>query len=181
MSEDKGGDTGAFDEERNGGRYLLGAMAAAAVILLALHGTQTVDGSVVSGNQDVGWWAEPGLSPFVFLIITLVASVAAFLVAKRETINWSQTAADYGRVAVLSACMIGTVFLLKIIGFALSILVFAGVVAFIAGFRGARLVGIAVAASVAMVLIFRVGFSVWFPRPELFKLIDLPFWLQGVL
>ena len=101
--------------------------------------------------------------------------------ARREPLNWNAVGGDYGRVALLSGCMIGTVFLLKIIGFALSILVFAGVVAFIAGFRGGRLAAITVAASVSMVLIFRVGFSVWFPRPELFKLIDLPFWLQGVL
>ena len=156
-------------------------MAAAAVILLALHGTQTVDGSKVSGNLEVGWWAEPGLSPAVFLILTFLASVTGFLVTKRETIDWGAIARDYGRVAIVSACMIATVFLLKIIGFALSMLVFAGTVAFIAGFRGWRLVAVALAASVSMVLIFRVGFSVWFPRPELFKLIDLPFWLQGVL
>lgn len=181
MSEDKGQVESPFKEERHGGKYLLGGMAAAAVILLALHGTQTVDGSKVSGDQEVGWWAEPGLSPAVFLILTALASVMGFFVAKREAIDWGEVAGEYGRVAILSGCMIGTVFLLKIIGFALSIFVFAGVVALIAGFRGGRLVAIAFAASASMVLIFRVGFSVWFPRPELFKLIDLPFWLQGVL
>ena len=156
-------------------------MTAAAVILLALHGRQTVDGSTVSGNLNVGWWAEPGLSPAVFLVLMIIASAAAFLVAKREAIDWGAIARDYGRVAIVSACMIATVFLLKIIGFALSMLFFAGVVAFIAGFRGARLVVIAFAAIIAMVLIFRVGFSVWFPRAELFKVIELPFWLQAVL
>ncbi len=181
MSEDKKQAESSFGEERHGGRYLLGGMAAAAALLLALHGNQTVDGAKVSGNLDVGWWAEPGLSPAVFLVLTVLASLAAIFAAKRETIDWKSVGGDYSRVALLSGCMIGTVFLLKIIGFALSILVFAGVVAPIAGFRGGRLVGIAFAASVSMVLIFRVGFSVWFPRPELFKLIDLPFWLQGVL
>ncbi len=181
MSEDKEQAEPSFEEERHGGKYLLGGMAVAAVILLALHGTQTVDGVTVSGNADVGWWAEPGLSPAVFLVLTLLASLAAFFAAKRETLVWKVVGGKYSRVALLSGCMIGTVFLLKIIGFALSILVFAGVAAFIAGFRGGRLAAIAIAASVSMVLIFRVGFSVWFPRPELFKLIDLPFWLQGVL
>ena len=181
MSEDKEQAESPFEEDRHGGKYLLGGMAAAAAILLALHGSQTVDGVTVSGTADVGWWAEPGLSPAVFLVLTILASLAAFFAAKREMINWKEVGGDYGRVALLSGCMIGTVFLLKIIGFALSILVFAGVVAFIAGFRGWRLIAIAFAASISMVLIFRVGFSVWFPRPELFKLIDLPFWLQGVL
>jgi len=170
-----------FEEDRHGGKVLLGGMAAAAALLLALHGQQTVDGATVSGDADVGWWAEPGLSPAVFLVLTVLASLTAFFVAKRETFDWQDVGSEYGRVALLSGCMIGTVFLLKIIGFALSILVFAGVAAFIAGFRGGRLVAIAFAASLSMVLIFRVGFSVWFPRPELFKLIDLPFWLQGVL
>jgi len=181
MSEDNGQVEPPFEEERHGGKYLLGGMAAAAVILLTLHGSQTVDGSKVSGNLEVGWWAEPGLSPAVFLVLTVLASVAGFFAATRETIDWDEVAGEYGRVAILSGCMIATVFLLKIIGFALSILVFAAVVAFIAGFRGVRLVVIAFAASASMVLIFRVGFSVWFPRPELFKLIDMPFWLQGVL
>lgn len=170
-----------FKEDQHGGKCLLGGMAVLSVILLALHGSQTVPGSEVSGRLEVGWWAEPGLSPAVFLVITVIASVATFFVAKRESIDWGQATSEYGRVAIVSACMIATVFLLKIIGFALSILVFAGVIAFIAGFRGGRLVAIALAACAAMVLIFRVGFSVWFPRPELFKLIDLPFSLQGVL
>lgn len=181
MSEDQQQAAMPFQEERHGGKYLLGGMVVLAAILLALHGTQTVDGSKVSGNLDVGWWAEPGMSPAVFLVLTILASLAGFFRTKRNKIDWKQTARDYGRVAIVSACMIATVFLLKIIGFALSILVFAGTVAFISGFRGWRLSAIALAASVSMVLIFRVGFSVWFPRPELFKLIDMPFWMQGVL
>jgi len=32
-----------------------------------------------------------------------------------------------------------------------------------------------------MVLIFRVGFAIWFPRPMLFKWIDIPIKLQGLL
>ncbi|MEL7465075.1 MAG: tripartite tricarboxylate transporter TctB family protein [Pseudomonadota bacterium] len=181
MSGDEPNEEAPFKEERHGGRYLLGGMAAAAVILLSLIGSQTVRGSEVSGRLEAGWWAEPGLSPAVFLVITVITSAAAFFAAKREVVNWDKAARDYGRVAVLSGCMIGTVFLLGILGFALSILVFAGVVAFIAGYRGARLAMIAVLSAISMVLIFRVGFEVWFPRPELFKLIDMPFWLQGVL
>ncbi|MEM8801184.1 MAG: hypothetical protein AAGF55_01490 [Pseudomonadota bacterium] len=104
-----------FETERHGGKHLLGGMAAAAVILLALHGSQTVDGATVSGDADVGWWAEPGLSPAVFLVIALLASVAAFFAAKRETFDWADVGGEYGRVALLSGCMIGTVFLLKFI------------------------------------------------------------------
>ncbi|MDB3891602.1 tripartite tricarboxylate transporter TctB family protein [Alphaproteobacteria bacterium] len=181
MSEGKEQAKPPFEEDRHGGKYLLGGMAVAAAVLLALHSQQTVDGATVSGDADVGWWAEPGLSPAVFLILTFLASTVAFFAAKREAIDWKGALSEYGRVALLSGCMIGTVFLLKIVGFGLSILVFAAVVAFIAGFRGGRLIAIAFAASLSMVLIFRVGFSVWFPRPELFKLIDLPFWLQRVL
>ena len=181
MSDDTKHEELLSEDERHGGKYLLGGMAASAVILLALHGSQTVDGATVSGDADVGWWAEPGLTPAVFLVVAFLASVAAFFAAKRETFDWAEVGGEYGRVAVLSGCMILTVFLLKIIGFALSMFVFAGIVSFVAGFRGGQLFAIAFAASVAMVLIFRVGFSVWFPRPELFKLIDMPFWLHGVL
>ena len=89
MSEDKDRAAMPFEEERHGGKYLLGGMAAAAVILLALHGTQTVDGTEVSGNLEVGWWAEPGLTPAVFLVLTVLASLAGFLVTKRETLGSS--------------------------------------------------------------------------------------------
>lgn len=181
MSEGDEREESPFKEDRHGGRYLLGGMAVTAVILLALIGNQTVRGSEVSGGLEVGWWAEPGFMPAVFLFLTVITSAAAFFMAKRDAIDWGQVGSDYGRVSLLSGCMVGTVFLLGIVGFALSMLVFAGVVAFIAGFRGGRLAAIALLSAVAMVLIFRVGFSVWFPRPALFKLIDMPFWLQGVL
>ncbi|PLS21005.1 tripartite tricarboxylate transporter TctB family protein [Neptunicoccus cionae] len=181
MSGDANQEKSPFKEERHGGRHLLGGMVCTAIILLSLVGSQTVRGSEVSGRLEVGWWAEPGLSPAVFLVITVITSVAAYFVAKREVIDWTQVAKDYGRVAILSGCMVITVFLIGILGFALSIFVFAGGVGFIAGYRGGRLVVIALLSSIAMVLVFRVGFSVWFPRPALFKLIDLPFWLQGVL
>ena len=171
----------SIEEDPHGGRFLLGGMAVSAAFLLALIGHQTVRGSEVSGRQDVGWWAEPGLMPTIFLGITLSASIAAFFTAKKDAVDWSGTARAYGRVAVVSACMICTVFLLKIIGFALSLLVFAAAITWLAGFRGWRLIAIAFGAAISVVLIFRVGFSVWFPRPELFKLVDLPFWLQGIL
>ena len=86
-----------------------------------------------------------------------------------------------GAIALIAGTMIGAVLLMKILGFALSILIFATVAAIIGGFRGWRLIAISVLATAAMVLVFRVGFKIWFPRPELFKLIDLPIWLQGIL
>ncbi|MEL7098478.1 MAG: tripartite tricarboxylate transporter TctB family protein [Pseudomonadota bacterium] len=143
MSEDKRRVELPFEEERHGGKLLLGGLAAAAAILLALYGNQTVDGATVSGDLDVGWWAEPGLSPAIFLVLIILASVAGFFVAKREVLDWQEITNEYGRVAIVPACMIATVFLLKITGFALSIFVFTGVVAFIAGFRGTKLVAIA--------------------------------------
>lgn len=181
MSKDKKQQTTPFGDEPSGGRALLGGIFVAAVLLLAMIGSQTVRGDMGEAARSGGWWAEPALAPGVALVLTIVASAVAFFHAKRVKINWGETARSYGGVGLIAGCMIATVFLMKILGFALSILAFAGVIAFIGGFRNVRLIALAFGTALAMVLIFRVGFGIWFPRPALFKWVDLPFWLQGIL
>ena len=128
-----------------------------------------------------GWWAEPPLAPAVALVLTIIASALGFLVTQRDKISFSKSFSVYGRVLLVAGCMIGAVQMMTVLGFALSILVFAIVVAAIAGFRGMRLALISLSTTIAIVLIFRVGFVIWFPRPMLFKWIDLSIWLQGIL
>ena len=181
MSEDEDQKTDPFGDEPSGGRYLIGGIFLAAVILFALIGNQTVQGDDGGVGFRGGWWAEPSFAPGVALVLTIVASAIAFFFAKKEQVDWAEAVRSYGGIFLIAGCMIGTVFLIKILGFALSMFVFASVVSVIGGFRGIRLVGIALGTTLVMVLIFRVGFGIWFPRPALFKWIDLPFWLQGIL
>ncbi len=181
MSGDRKEGDPPFNEQPTGGRFLVGAMFVAAAVLLAMVGWQTTPGSMGQTAMSGGWWAEPALAPTVALIMTVMASAIAFLVARRETVDFRQTVRVYGQILLISGCMIGAVMLMKVLGFALSILTFAGVVATTAGFRGTRLALIALGTTVAMVLIFRVGFSIWFPRPALFKWLDLPVSWQGIL
>lgn len=181
MAETKEKETSPFGDEPSGGRYLLGGLFVAAVILLAMIGNQTVRGDMGEAARSGGWWAEPALAPGVALVLTIVASAIAFLVAWKEEIDWAAARRDYGGIFLIAGCMVATVFLMKILGFALSLLVFAAVVSFIGGFRGIKLLAVSLGTATAMVLIFRVGFGIWFPRPALFKWIDLPFWLQGIL
>ena len=181
MAENQDQGRPPFGEEPSGGRYLLGGLFLAAVILLAMIRNQTVRGDMGEAARSGGWWAEPALAPGVALVLTIVASAVAFLLARKETIDWAKSLRDYGRIFLIAGCMVATVFLMKILGFALSLLVFAAVISFIGGFRGFKLLAISFGAATAMVLIFRVGFAIWFPRPALFKWIDLPFWLQGIL
>ena len=181
MAENNDQESSPFGEEPSGGRYLLGGLFVAAGILLALIGNQTVRGDMGEAARSGGWWAEPALAPGVALVLTIVASAVAFLSARKEEIDWSKAARDYGGILLITGCMVTTVYLMKILGFALSLLVFAFVVSLIGGFRGIKLIAISLGAAIAMVLIFRVGFGVWFPRPALFKWIDLPFGLQGIL
>ncbi|MXX88843.1 MAG: hypothetical protein F4213_22410 [Boseongicola sp. SB0677_bin_26] len=181
MSGDRKDDEPPFGEQPTGGRFLVGAMFVAAVVLLAMVGRQTTPGSMGQTVMSGGWWAEPALAPTVALIMTIIASAIAFFVARRESVDVGKTVRVYGQILLISGCMIGAVMLMKVLGFALSILVFASVVATTAGFRGTRLVLIALGTTVAMVLIFRIGFSIWFPRPALFKWLDLPVSWQGIL
>ena len=181
MSDETKKDESPFSEEPTGGRTLLAGVFVAAVVLLAMIRWQTVPGETGQTLMDGGWWAEPALAPAVALVLTILSAGAAFFAARREVVDLGETARTYAQIALIAGCMIATVLLMKILGFALSILLFATVNGIVGGFRGWRLAVLAVSATAAMVVVFRVGFKIWFPRPELFKLIDLPFWLQGIL
>ncbi len=181
MSDETEKDLSPFSEEPTGGRWLLAGVSLAAIVLLALLPWQTVPGSVGQTAMSGGWWAEPALAPGITLGLTVIAAAAAFLVAGREPLQFGKTARVYGQVLLIAACMVGSVLLMRVLGFALSILLFSTLVTAIGGFRGIRLLLIPLGTTVAMVLMFRVGFSIWFPRPMLFKWIDLPNFLQGIL
>ena len=170
-----------FSEEPTGGRRLLAGICIAALALLALLPWQTRPGSMGQTAMDGGWWAEPAVAPAVALGLTIIASAVAYLAARREPLNLGENVRLYGQILLIAACMVGAVILMRILGFALSILVFATVVTVVGGFRGVKLAVIALGTTVAMVLIFRVGFAIWFPRPMLFKWIDLPNSWQGIL
>lgn len=181
MAEDDDQSASPFGQQPNGGRLLLGGICLVAIILLLMIGHQTVPGDMGEAARSGGWWAEPALAPAVALGLTIVASAIAFFYTRPEKFEWTGAVHTYGRILLIAGCMVATVALMKVLGFALSILTFSLVVAFIAGFRKIRCFAVAISTTLAMVLIFRVGFGIWFPRPELFKWIDLPFWLQGIL
>lgn len=181
MAKDNDQQSSPFGQQPNGGRVLLGGICLVAIVLLLMIGLQTVPGDMGEAARSGGWWAEPALAPAVALVLTIVASAIAFIYTRPEKIAWTNAVRTYSRILLIAGCMVATVFLMKVLGFALSILVFATVVAFIGGFRRTKLAVVALATTVAMVLIFRVGFGIWFPRPMLFKWIDLPIWLQGIL
>ena len=181
MSKLQQEDLSPFSEEPTGGRRLLAGICIAALGLLAILPWQTRPGHLGQTAMDGGWWAEPAVAPGVALGLTILASAVAFLAARREPIKFSETLGTYGRILLIAACMVGAVLLMRILGFALSILIFATIVTFIGGFRGVALAAISLGTTVAMVVVFRIGFSIWFPRPLLFKWIDLPSSLQGIL
>ena len=181
MADDTKEDLSPFSEEPTGGRWLLAGIFAGAAVLLALLPWQTKPGSLGQAAMHGGWWAEPAVAPAVALTLTLAASLVAFLIAKREPVDLADTFGVYGRILLIAACMVGAVMLMRVLGFALSLLIFAAVTAVVGGFRGMRLAVIAAGITLAMVLMFRVGFSIWFPRPLLFKWISLPNWLQGII
>ena len=181
MRHDKDQSDSPFSEEPTGGRAFLAGLTLLAVVLLAMIGWQTQPGTTGQTAMAGGWWAEPALAPAVALTLTILSAGAAFFAARRDTIEISETLRVYSQIALIAGCMIGAGLLMKTLGFALSILFFATAAGIVGGFRGRKLAAISLGATIAMVLVFRVGFKIWFPRPALFKWIDLPVWLQGIL
>ena len=181
MGESEKKSASPFGSEPTRGRYLLASICVIAIILFAMIGHQTTPGSTGQTAMSGGWWAEPAVAPGVALCLTIIAAALATWSAKSETIDYRTAVGIYSRAFGVAGCMIAAVMLMKILGFALAILIFASAVTFIAGFRGPRLFVIPAVTTIVMVLIFRVGFAIWFPRPLLFKWIDLPIQLQSLL
>ena len=170
-----------FGNKPSGGRNLLAAIFLIAVILLTLIRWQTKPGHLGQTIMSGGWWSEPALFPAVTLILTIVSSAVAYFVSPYEKLNLNRSLKDYLRVLLITICIIGTVMMMKVFGFALSILIFVTLISFIAGFRGFKVLLLSLSVTLSMMLIFRVGFEIWFPRPLLFKWIDLPIWMQGLM
>ena len=162
-----------FSEEPTGGRYLFVGLLVLGVLLLSIIRWQTRPGDVGQVGVSGGWWSEPFLAPALTLILLIVSSGVAILASRRETLELLRTGRDYVRIGLLSAWMLVAVWLISILGFALAMLIFSGGLALAAGFRGVRLVALSLGTTVVMVLVFRVFFSIWFPRPWLFKVLDL--------
>ncbi len=181
MSYEAEKDLSPFSDAPTGGRWLLAGISLFGILLLALLPWQTVPGSIGQVAMAGGWWAEPALASGITLGLTIIASSSAFLAARREPLLLWETGKVYGRILLIAACMVGSVLMMGVLGFALSILLFSTLVAAIGGFRGFRLVLIPLFTTIALVVMFRIGFSIWFPRPMLFNWIDLPSFLQGIL
>lgn len=163
-SPDPGADT------RPGGRGMFALLALASGGLLLMLGRETHPG--VGGHD---WWNEPRNGPMVALSLLFVFSALAAVFAApgrhdprdRETIF----------ALALSAGFLGAVWLIGILGYALSVLCFTAFAGLLAGFRGRRLALVSLGLTVAMVLIFREMLGLWFPRAWLFQQAD---WLSTI-
>jgi len=60
------------------------------------------------------------------------------------------------------------------LGFAIATLLFLQLLVWRAGLRGRRWVLTALAVTIAIVIVFRLGIGLWFPLPPLFKLLPAP-------
>ena len=114
-----------FGSEPTGGRYLLGAIFVIALILLTLIGDQTTPGSTGQTEMSGGWWAEPAVAPAVALTLTIVAAALAAVSSRWEKVDFRGAVSVYGRAFGVAGSMIVAVMLMKVLGFALSILIFA--------------------------------------------------------
>ena len=153
----------------------LGFLAFVSVGLLLL--TPVVTSPAPPGQ---GWWTQPAFMPLVSLIIFAATSVFLFanhLWSVRK--NRVETVDREGVLAELWQWVlpveyfiyyIGYIYLLGLVGYFLSSLIFAIWLAFRVGLRGRRWVWSCFFFVLAMTALFRWGLNIWFPSPELFEI-----------
>jgi hypothetical protein len=149
--------------ERPGGRLLFAVLAVLSGILLILIGSQTEP-----GFDGGGWWNEPRNAPALALGMLFVFSTlaAVFAVPVKQIGSFRAIAFSLG----LAAAFLVAIWLIRIIGYGPSVLVFALFCGVLAGFRGRRLVFLAGGLSATMLVVFRYALGLWFPKAWLFGL-----------
>ena len=160
----------AAAEVRPGGRVLFALLTVAAGGLLLMQGTQTQP-----GFEGGDWWNEPVNAPAFSLTLLFVCSLLAAIFASPT--DQGALRKDATIAVILSAAFLGAIWCIPIIGYGLSVLVFATIGGLVAGYRGRVLLLVALGLTALMLLTFRYVLGLWFPRAELFKLTP---WLEAI-
>ena len=168
-----------MDEEQDANRLeslaLTAIFTAISVVLLA-----TISLATRYGPENSGWWTRPALAPGMALALLVFANVltlwrdfAALRTYPATDAEWAEARANIlGWFKPLEYLGYFSVYLfaLQHLGYFPATLIFINGLLFRSGLRSARWMLTGALASVALVLIFRVGLGVWMPAPEVYDL-----------
>lgn len=146
--------------EARTGRRLTGALALTAAILLASLPWQA---KVPKGTDALaqGWWSHPAVFPG--LTLTLVAVFSGLLHLKLRRERGEATPQSLAVQFEFGAYFIGFIFLMGLVGFGLSVLIFSTLGLWRSGFSLTRSVAQAVVLTAILVVLFRLVLTIWFP------------------
>jgi len=150
---------------------LMAGIGLTAFVLLLMVGHETQ-----KGPEEGGWWNEPALGPVVSLLIAAGFALPEAFIARtrsKSLITISDAGNEWLRAFILSGVFLATLWSINYIGYGLATLLLAGFTAMMAGFRGRKLIAIAVLTSLTLILFFRVILGIWFPMAAIFKLLPV--------
>ncbi|MEM7343077.1 MAG: tripartite tricarboxylate transporter TctB family protein [Chloroflexota bacterium] len=133
------------------------------------------------GPEGQGWWTQPALMPTISLWLTAIT--ATYLLFQYIVKNRKQPADEAAPSGSLAAELIqwakpveffvyyvGYIWLLGIVGYFLSSLIFIIVLSIRVGLTSARWFLTGLLFAISLILIFRWGLSVWVPPAELYDM-----------
>ncbi len=146
--------------EAQTGRRLTGALAlAAAGLLLALPWQAKVPEGTALLEQ--GWWSHPAVFPALTLLLIVIFASAQHLKMRKLS---GQAGGESLRVQYeFGAYFIGFIFLMGLVGFGLSVLIFSTIGLWRSGFSFGRSSFYAVILTAILVVLFRLVLTIWFP------------------
>lgn len=154
--------------EAKTGRRLTGALALAAAVLLVSLPWQA---AVPKGTDPLaqGWWSHPAVFPGLTLVLILAfASLLHFKLRRQAGADAAESLAVQLEFGVY---FIGFIFLMGLVGFGLSVLIFSTLGLWRSGFPAKRSALYAVILTAILVVLFRLVLTIWFPPSLLSNLL----------
>lgn len=146
--------------EAKTGRRLTAALALAAAVLLIAVPWQA---KVPEGTDPLeqGWWSHPAVFPALTLSLIVICASLQYFKMRRQS---EQAVGESLKVQYeFGAYFIGFNFLMGLVGFGLSTLIFSTVGLWRSGFSFGRSSLYAVILTAILVVLFRLVLTIWFP------------------
>ncbi len=170
----------ASEEDAAGGAAAGRAVVALFFLMLGAAGLALMPFQTRSSPGDEGWFTQPWLMPLLALILLFAVSLFYTVNLWRDRIN--AEAPEGGgtlagelwawlRTAEFFLWYVAYIQLLGLIGYGLSTFIFIAGLGFRIGLRGPKWLLAALAATLAMTLLFRLGLKIWVPPAALYELL----------
>jgi hypothetical protein len=144
------------------GRWLTGALSLISLLFLCLLPWQAPHPKSAD-KLEQGWWAEPAFASGVTLLIVFASALALFIKLSRSAPASQAGAPSLAIQIEYSLYFIGFLFLMQLVGFGFSVLIFATLGIWRSGFKPSHALLYAIGLTAVLVVLFRLVLTVWFP------------------